>query len=510
MKVLFRVNASREIGTGHLSRCSVLAKEAKRLSVASVFITNKLESHQVTRLKSDGNEIFEVASDPGGDIDNRTNPDWDSTGYARSETDDAERILECMSSISPDIIILDSYQLGQGWIDRVRSQITARILVIDDLRRPLTDVDLLVDQNLGAELRKDMPQARRLLFGPRYAILDRQYRIARERLLSSRPVRDRIVISVGGSDVTNLTLKYLRIVKAVLGLDAAIDVVIGPNQSLSDDLISETKGMKALRIWHNLECLADLFSRASLALGAGGTSSWERACLGVPSLISSVAQNQRQNCVSLSEVGAAIDLGDSLALGIDAGCATLSKLFENPERLTAMEHRSKLLVDGLGCRRVMKVLMQSEDDLNLREVTERDVDLLFSWRNELEVQRNSFKSQEVSWEEHERWFHGFVRNRNSPLYILEADDLPVGQLRIQVEDNIGTLTYSVDQDFRGRGYGKYMIMRAKSISNRLSLVQLLATVRSSNKASRQVFEQCGFALCSEDGEFLTYQFRLRQ
>jgi RimJ/RimL family protein N-acetyltransferase len=301
----------------------------------------------------------------------------------------------------------------------------------------------------------------------------------------------------------------LKIVKAVLGLGAPVDVVIGPSQSLSDDLISEFRGMKSLRIWHNLECLANLFSQASLALGAGGTSSWERACLGVPSLISSVAENQRQNCVSLSEVGAAVNLGDSLALEIDAGCAALAKLLESSASLMSMEHHSKLLVDGLGCKRILKVLMQVEDVLSLRAVTDGDIDLLFSWRNELEVQRNSLESREVTWGEHEQWFRGLVRNGNSPLFILEADGLPVGQLRLQVKDNIGTLTYSVDQDFRGRGYGKYMIMRAKSISKSLNLVQLFGTVRSSNEASRRVFEQCGFTLCSEHREILTYQFRLR-
>lgn len=509
MRFVFRVDASREIGTGHLSRCSVLAREAKSLNVSSVFITNKLESQQLARLKSDGNEVLEIAPDPESVIVKNVDPDSHMTTQTRGELADAERVLGYINSAPPDLMILDSYQLGQGWIDRVRSRISSRILVIDDLRRPLTDVDLLIDQNLSAELQQNISSSHNSKLGPRYAILDYRYRMYREKFFGSRPIRERIVISVGGSDVTNLTHKYVRIVKATLGSDAPIDVVIGPNQSISDELFSEIEGMKASRIWQSPECLADLFSRATLALGAGGTSSWERACLGVPSLISSVAPNQRQNCEALSLVGAAVDLGDSLALDIDAGCTTLARLLENPTQLAAMEHRSKLLVDGFGSQRILRHLVQSDDDLNLREVRESDIDLLFLWRNDLEVRTNSLRAQEVSWEDHERWFYGVVRNKISPAYILETGVLPVGQLRFEIANDVGTLTYSVDRDFRGRGYGKFMITRAKSMSGRLGLKQLLAKVKATNEVSRRVFEQCGFTRSVEEGEFITYQLRIR-
>lgn len=138
----------------------------------------------------------------------------------------------------------------------------------------------------------------------------------------------------------------------------------------------------------------------------------------------------------------------------------------------------------------------------LRDVTEQDRDLLFQWANDEAVRKNSFSSKEITQEEHGRWFDKMMQNENCIQWILQAEDEPVGQIRITVNGETAEIGYSICLTRRGEGFGKLMLklvmehVRAEFPTIR----KLVAKVKPENIASRKAFEDNGYRVLYEQFE----------
>lgn len=268
-----------------------------------------------------------------------------------SEAADAELSLHWLASMEGcDGMVVDHYQLGLAWEQAVGAS-GIPVTAIDDLGRT-HDCDILLDQNivdLSNPYLGRVPKDCRVLLGPRHALLHPDFR----RLRNFAPVRSsirKILVFFGGSDPGNETEKALHGLLAAAG-GWQVDVVIGasnPHRGTLQDLCAVTQGQFHLHV--QTSRMAELMAGADLAIGAGGSASWERCCLRLPAIAAVLADNQAGIAESLDRLGALRNIGKCEKLGpADYADAVMDT---NDSRIGAMSEIAGTLVDGQGAARV--------------------------------------------------------------------------------------------------------------------------------------------------------------
>jgi UDP-2,4-diacetamido-2,4,6-trideoxy-beta-L-altropyranose hydrolase len=357
MVIFFRVDASSKMGMGHLVRCLTLAGFLKRIGATIRFISRELPGHQCKLIEKSGYCLSRLPHDAKEYIHFSEYERWLGTSW----DNDAAQTIEILKNYSQPIdwLIVDNYALDIRWEAQMRPFVK-RILTIDDLANREHDCDLLLDQNLYANFENRyinlLPTTAKKLFGPAYALLRPDFLAQRENWSREYDEVKRLLIFFGGSDPTGETLKTLSIVKA-LGYDEIfVDVVVGaPNQN--KHLVMEyCATLPKIKYYCQVDNIAEIMRMADIAIGAGGSATWERCCLGLPSAILSVAKNQEELSEGVARAGAAIYLGCAGAVSEDMiGNALLSLIVDRPKRET-IGKKAMTLVDGLGAFRVTNAM----------------------------------------------------------------------------------------------------------------------------------------------------------
>lgn len=358
MKVAVRVDASVAAGTGHLMRCRTLAQTLRERGAAVTFICRAHHGHGMAMLREDG---FAVRSLPKPDVADRRAADDED--YARwlgvDQLRDAEETIAALSE-TPDWLVVDHYGIDAEWERHLRPQAGA-ILVIDDLANRDHDCDILVDQNYhpnpGARYRGRLPEHALLLLGPDYALLRPEYVEYRRTLQKHDGRIERVFIFFGGTDPDNLTGLALEALSDPAFQDIAVDAVVGPNNPHREALAGKAEARPGTTLHAPRPHLADLMAAADLAIGAGGTTTWERCCLGLPSLVVSVAENQVPACEALARDGVIVYLGHYDEVSVKRMRAALEKNRGELGCLTRHSRAGAHIVDGLGTDRVAEQLM---------------------------------------------------------------------------------------------------------------------------------------------------------
>ncbi len=362
MQVFLRADASVTIGTGHIVRCATLAGALHQRGIEVAFACVPQTGHLNDWLKSQGFTVYSL-------------PDQSSEAMLA--------LLE-MHSLHPDWLIVDHYGLNRHWETAMR-QAVGRILVIDDLVSCAHDCDALLNQNsldsrqtlarYQAILPETLPKTIRYLLGPQYALLRPSFIEARQVLRQDQyrhrrwngPVR-RLLVFMGGTDPTGETRRILNGLKDRSGA-LVVDVVVGAGNP-QREAIAQACAMHPLWRFHcQTEAMADLMMKADFAMTAGGATTWEKLCLGLPSLVIAVADNQFEVSREVSTAGAQAFLGVSPALASTASdwpVATDERLYavlldewlsdSSAEARQAMAQKALFLVDGQGAERVADFL----------------------------------------------------------------------------------------------------------------------------------------------------------
>ena len=337
-------------------RCLTLADELRRHGAEVVFVCAELTGPLADRIIAAGHGLERIdpasAAPPPG-------ISWDSAVMgAAAQRLDAQRTLAVLGGRQPNWVIVDHYRLDREWDAATRSG-AARVAVIDDLANRPHDCDLLHDQTVGrdaAEYRPLVPEAAELLVGSHYALLRPEFEQARPQALERRgkggPVR-RILVSLGLTDVGGMTPDALE--QTLAGApDVAIDVVLGsaaPSLHKVKDLVAEHPRV-ALHV--DSTQMASLMLSADLAIGAAGTSSWERCCLGLPTVTLVLAPNQGAIAEKLADAGA-VHRPD--APGADGVGDAVRRLLTDEAYRSAIADNALRVCDGGGTRRVAERLL---------------------------------------------------------------------------------------------------------------------------------------------------------
>ncbi|MBN3050256.1 UDP-2,4-diacetamido-2,4,6-trideoxy-beta-L-altropyranose hydrolase [Pectobacterium brasiliense] len=354
-KYLFRADASINIGSGHIMRCITLANALHHCGHDIHFICRDLPGHLGSILEKNKIEysLLGVPNNVGDNIQEitYTHSSW-LTVSQRIDFLQSESIIE---HYQPDWIVVDHYALSIIWQKYARKY-SSKICVIDDLADREHDADILIDQSFGRKTDDYcnlVPSTCKVLIGPKYAILRPEFQYWRRISLQRRPQIEKIryiLVSLGGVDKDNITEMILSALANSNSLEknTYITVVMGKTAPHLHRVIMRANQMPYQTcILYDVDNMAELMAKSDLAIGAAGSTSLERCCLGLPTILVILADNQKYIANNLRNLGAAI-VTEKNEVQIEKHLSTL-----NPEGLFKMSEKSQQLVDGLGIKKII-------------------------------------------------------------------------------------------------------------------------------------------------------------
>lgn len=357
IRVAFRADASVQIGTGHVMRCMTLADALRDYGAECLFLCRQHDGNLLDLIITRGyNAIALPRRDAEtaalDDLAAPTHAQWLGTDWAT----DAKESSEALFGRGVDWLVTDHYGLDRRWEQAMRLTYR-RLLVLDDLADRPHDCDLLLDPSLGRcpeDYRDFLPPGAQMLLGPQYALLRPEFAALRAVSLARRrrPELKHLLITMGGVDKDNATGAVLDTLDSCeLPSELRITVVMG----LYAPWLPQVR-QRAARMRQPTCVLADtremarLMTEADLAIGAAGGTSWERCCLGLPTIQMVLAENQKEIATAFAKIGAAITVPDKMFLR-----ETLPELLSELtlERLRLLSLTAARVVDGDGAARVL-------------------------------------------------------------------------------------------------------------------------------------------------------------
>ncbi len=345
-ELFIRADASVQIGTGHIMRCIALAQAWQDKGGKVTFISHCESEKLRDRIITEGFDLITI-------------------DYPHPHPSDIEKTISTIKHLSsfafdiaPTWLVLDGYHFTPDYQKAIR-EAGIRLLVIDDMNHlPHYHADILLNQNIYApELRYNCDAHTKLLLGTKYVLLRREFLKYKDLKREMHRRARKILVFMGGADPTNETGKVLKALKLLNRDDVAVDVVIGASNPFKDEIITMAKQIPHVTCHFDVNNMAELMSSADMGIGAGGTSTWERCCIGLPSIIMVLADNQKKIAEELEKEGVVVNLGwHEEVTEMDIRDAAQSLLADADKRRD-MGLKGKGMVDGNGARRTAQEML---------------------------------------------------------------------------------------------------------------------------------------------------------
>jgi len=476
MNLLIRADANFNIGTGHVMRCLALAQSWRDWAGRVTFVMSAPPSALVKRIQNEGMSIVELDNEAGS-------------------RNDAAALANLKANLGARALVVDGYHFSSDYQEAIK-QSGIILLVIDDYGHAGRYIaDLVLNQNVSAsyDFYTNRDRQTQLLLGTSYALLRREFHSWRSwtRFVSERA--NRILVTLGGSDPKNLTVRVLEALEVVDVDGLEMKVAVGSANPHYQELQAvAARSRFPIDLERDEVDMPQLMAWADLAVAAGGSTLWELAFMGLPSVVIISADNQKTNVQRLQELGATINLGwhGSLTQGEIAGA--ISDLLQDAGQRNRLSLDGKKLVDGMGADRASLALM--ERILTLRRVREDDVQLVWEWANDPVTRAASFSPEPIAWSEHVQWFESKLKSENCLFFLVTLDDgLPLGQVRYDRDGDEAVISISLGESFRGQGYGSAVLRlacRKVIATERINLIH--AYIKQKNESSWRAFIKAGF------------------
>ncbi len=495
MKVAIRVDSSNDIGTGHVMRCMSLAQQMVREGAEVTFYSRNLPGNILSVLSKNSFPVI-LLNEKNSLHDSTTENIYSSWIPVTEEVDAEEFNRKCQVV---DLIIVDHYSLSKTWETIVHSK-QAKIMAIDDLLRDHC-ADVIIDQTYLRKPEEYIVEHHfdgQVLAGSDYAMLRTEFNQLRE--CHNRVIvgKHKILITMGGVDKLNATLRVLKAL-SIASLDWAdnINIVLSekaPHYTLVKKFVATLDDRYKLINFTN--DMASLMCEATIAIGAPGTTSWERACLGLPSILIPIAENQLDIASKLESVNASIVIDFN-----EISTSLLTALGNIKENWQSFSEKNAQICDGLGTKRICAHLspLKANDgkSIFLKKATKQDIGIVYAWQSEPETRCFSRTTDAPSKDRHFNWMSQKLEDSNCYFYIVHHGEDQAGVIRL---DRIAekSKAYEISIYFtkskKRLGLAKQTLQLIKKLHEP---VDLYATVFSENKASVALFESSGFIRNSE-------------
>lgn len=476
MSLLIRSDASSKIGTGHVVRCMALAQAWLEVDVQVTFLMAVKVSALESRLQAEGMRVDHLLVLPGSQAD-------------------AEQTVSKAKTLGSLWVVVDGYQFGADY-QRTLKTAGLKLLLIDDYgHAEHYCADLVLNQNVCAEenLYANRESSTQLLLGTSYALLRKEFWPWQGWQRKIPIVARKILVTLGGADPDNVTFKVLEALQRLKVNNLEVIAVVGGSNPHYEQLQTAVEDSEiAITLRHNVAHMSELMAWADLAITAGGSTCWELAFMGLPSLVIILAENQCAIAEKLDTIGAAINLGWHNTISINALQQHTNRLANTPNLRQAMTESNRQLIDGEGSQRVLMHLQNQR--LRLKAVSADDCKLIWQWANAPDVRARSFSSQPIPWDEHVQWFKAKQKALDCRFYLaIDPHDIPLGVIRFDLHQDNATVSVTIDSQFRAQGYGNQLINLASTKLFRTSNVAYIyAYIRPDNQASLRAFQKAGF------------------
>jgi len=503
--VAIRVDASSIIGTGHVMRCLTLAIKLRDRGVDVYFICRDLKGHMGNIVKEHGFPLHLLSSDSKDIIE----PPYSSSTRLPEYTSwlsvsiyrDTQQTQHVLKEFKPDWLIVDHYALDKLW-QLPLNQYFGQLFVIDDLANRAHNATILLDQTLDISMEAYnnlVPKSSNLLLGISFVLLREEFEQYREYSLRRRlnSHSKNLLIMMGGADNDNYTGKVLDTLKDYKSItDFNITLVLGASAVHCDKVTALIKELHfPVKLLTNINNIAQLLAETDIAIGAAGSSTWERCCLGVPTLQMILADNQTLICERINELGAALT-------------TSLPDLIKNITLLLNTQGKMSLIasaiVSGAGTNLVVDQLLglsKSSNAMCLSPALKNDGEFIYSLQTP-ESRKYSRTTTVPLFNEHVQWYKALLTSANSVLFIIYFNGEKTGFLRLDTINQINTeISIVVSNGYQGKGLASFAINSAKKL---LPGRKLKATVHKDNVSSNTLFERLAFKLINTEDYFNQY------
>lgn len=466
MKIKIFTEGGKDIGLGHVSRCSSLYNEVSDRGISVEFM---------------------VFGDIGN-IDflngiNIINENWL----------DKEYLFNSISS--DDYAIVDSYKAAKA-IYNIISKNTKKALFIDDIGRIAYPEGIIVNPSLDSS-HIDYSQSPNsiLLSGPEYVILRQQFRGVKREDISNEVKR--VLIMMGGTDIRGLIPLIINSICRNIP-DTEFHIVTGPKDAWNmQSQISEINNITFHKN-QNATQMIELMASSDLAITAAGQTIYELLATQTPFIPIKVIENQENNIKSLLKYNP-----EQIVLRYDDS-DFLSHLNKALEIYSSFEYRKnckrkyKGLIDGYGSKRIVDYLLKDTNKkykINLRKVKAEDMKEVFDLSNQDYVRRYSINKDKIEWPEHVKWFNSVLKDKNTVFYVVtDKNESFLGQIRYKITQNSATVSISLSEKLKGKGLSKEILNKSikKIFEEEQSVKDIIAFVSEDNIASKKIFEGLNF------------------
>lgn len=473
MRYLFRADASEGIGSGHIMRCVSLADELKLRGAHTCFVSLDLPTHLESLVKHKGHEVRRLPEMVRGN----------EFADAQATIEDEQELAAC---------VVDHYQLGQSWESRVMAQ--APVLAVDDLGRPhLTR--WVLDQNFYEDphvrYNRDCPDYVQLLLGPSFALLRSEFSKARTSARIRNGEVKHVLVFLGGMDANNLTAIALKAIDQGLPSSVKVTVIAGATHP----------DLQGLKSWCVLRGNAQLdiqvsdmtphLLSADLAIGAGGSSTWERCACGLPTVAICSADNQREVILESARAGFIWGI-DHVPSSLELA-SVLKALADAPYLVHHLSKQALQVTDARGAARVADLLMPKE--VQIRTVTSFDARMIFEWRTSSEINGASRNTTSFSFEHHCTWLDQVLRDPQRQLLIGLYEGREIGVVRFDIEGDCAEVSIYLAPSATGAGLGRALLTAGESRLRQEypNVTRIDAWVNADNIRSFQFFHHLGYS-----------------
>ncbi len=407
--------------------------------------------------------------------------------------EDANEIIKLSEKNSSKWVIIDGYHFHVKFFKSLKNA-GLKTIFIDDFGQITTDcIDIIVNPNIYAKslFSKNHMNNSALLLGPEYYPIRREFFRARNfsRDFSIRTIH--ILITMGGADPKNITWQIIKALDCCDLSDIEIIVLVGPQNKHYEKLKDDIKKINSsIRLIQNPRDIPELMIWADIGISSAGTTTYELAFMRLPSFIIKIAENQLFNINTYSKLGVFEIINNSDLADPSILCRKIQQWIENPGFREQTSSKLSDIIDGYGSERIFANI---EDSVVLRPVHKDDCYRIWQWANDPDVRASSFNSLPISLEDHKKWFFEKIGDKNCLFFIVTLHTIPIAQLRFDLEGHSAKISFMIDKDFRGKGYGEQIIRLAcRYLFRKFNIECIHAYVLQSNSISIKTFTKSGF------------------
>jgi UDP-2,4-diacetamido-2,4,6-trideoxy-beta-L-altropyranose hydrolase len=361
--------------------------------------------------------------------------------------------------------------------------------------------DVVINQNAWHDPAwyRDIAPECTLLAGPAYALLRPDFLAAPIPDRAQDGQERRVLVSTGGADPLGIAPRIVEGLARVGGLEVQVTPgMAGPSR---DSLVRACERAGAeFSVIGEAGDIPRLMSWAGLAILAGGVSCLEAAFMGLPMLLSTLADNQRGNVSGLCAAGAAQFLGEGPDITPEQVAGLVPGLLGCQETRLAMAGAGRRLVDGKGTRRALAAMLAGR--LSLRRAREEDSLFILRLANDPAARLYALNQEPISEQTHTRWFTRKLCDPDCLIFAAEGGSgLPAGQIRFEREHGAARISYSIDPSLRGLGLGPEVLRLGLEAMRQAwgDDVPAFGYVKRENAASAVCFRRAGFSLSGIPG-----------